>query len=72
MDPQHTHHVRMTFNSRLRYFDLYKNLILDTLNYSKPDGEMPDHIKARLASAYLDLISDDWSVSAFIFLPSCD
>ena len=49
----------MTFNSRLRYFDLYKELILDTLNYSKPDDDMPDHIKARLASAYLDLKSDD-------------
>ena len=61
MDPQHihTHHVRMTFNSRLRCFDLYKELILDTLNYSKPDDDMPDHIKVRLASAYLDLKSDD-------------
>ena len=59
MDSQHTHHVRMTFNSRFRYFDLYKDLILDTLNYSKPDDDMPNHIKVRLASAYLDLMSDD-------------
>ena len=49
----------MTFNSRLRYFDLYKDLILDTLNYRKPDDDMPGHIKVRLVSAYLDLNSDD-------------
>ena len=49
----------MTFDSRLRYFNLYKELILDTLNYSKPDDDMPDHIKVRLVSAYLDLKSDD-------------
>ena len=59
MNPQHIHHVRMTFNSRLRYFDLYKDLILDTLNYRKPDDDMPGHIKVRLVSAYLDLNSDD-------------
>ena len=49
----------MSFESRLRYFNLYKDVILKTLQYDKDTGEMSDQIKVRLAQAYLDLMSED-------------
>ena len=59
MDAQQPHHISMTYDSRLRYFNMYQDLILETLNHSKDGEDMPDHIKVRLASAYLDLRSND-------------
>ena len=59
MDQYQPHQIRMTFDSRLRYFDKYKDLILDTLDYDRDTDDLPDHIKVRLASAYLDIKSDD-------------
>lgn len=45
--------------SRLRYFEQYKEFILETLHYESTGDGLPEENKLRLTDAHLDIESDN-------------
>jgi|GEM_PF-4210376 hypothetical protein len=48
----------MSFESRLRYFHLYQDWILEKLECEEKPSELTDEAKVDLANAYLEVMSE--------------
>ena len=48
----------MSFESRLRYFHLFQDWILETLECDELPSDLTDEEKVGLANAYLEIMSE--------------